>query len=352
MPIHLSPGWKLALVAMGTFVAILVGEGLFRLVPFERFKYEARYGHFSGNVISHLLEYDPVLTFRNRRGASFPEARMAINTLGLRGPEVALEKRPGTRRVLCLGDSCTFGGGHPYAEFLQGILDRRFGGGRFEVLNGGVIGYTSLHGLEWYQRELARLRPDIVTIYFGWNDMWRTKDTAIRDWFARRLEKREPIFHSYFWEALTRTASFLKNRFEPGDVPLHIPPDRYRQVLEQFAELGKRDDFTPVYVTAPSGFDDDKTPAWLVDKGFVARGDSAPALRRRYNQVVLDVAREHRLPVADCAAAFEQSGGRSLFERPDEDTIHPNDRGYERIAETLAETIATGHAAIGGPAVD
>ena len=336
-----SPGGKLALVAMSICAAILIGEGFFRLVPFERFKYELRYGHFSGNVVSAFLEYDPVLTFRNRRGTIFPDAGVAINALGLRGPEVALEKRPGTRRILCLGDSCTFGGTHPYTEFLQAILDQRFGSGRFEVLNGGVIGYTSLHGLEWYQRELARLRPDMVTLYFGWNDMWRVKDTAIRAWFARRLEQRAPIVHSYFWEALTRTTRFIAHRFESGNVPLHIPPDRYRQVLEQFAELGKRDAFTPVYVTAPSGFDGDKTPAWFIDKHFVARDDSAPALRRQYNQIVLDVARIYRLPVADCAAVFEQHGGRALFERPDEDPIHPNDRGYERIAETLAEVIAT-----------
>ena len=74
-------------------------------------------------------------------------------------------------------------------------------------------------------------------------------------------------------------------------------------------------------------------------KGFVAPQDSAPRLRELYNQVAIEVARESDAPVADCAAAFRAAGGRTLFERPDEDPIHPNDLGYRTIAETLARTI-------------
>ncbi len=261
---------RLALVLAGTCIALLAGEICFRLVPFERFKYEARYGHFSGNTVARFLEYDPVLTFRNRRGAADPDAQVHINSLGLRGREISIEKPPGVTRIICLGDSCTFGGGQPYPQMLQSMLDRQFGTGKFEVLNAGVIGYTSLHGLEWFQSELERLQPDIVTIYFGWNDMWR--------------------------------------------------------------------DFTAVLVTAPSG---DSTPDWLVEKGFVARGDSVASLRETYNQVVIDVARSRGARLADCATAFRAAGGRALFERPDEDPIHPNERGYRIIASTLADTIST-----------
>ena len=52
---------KLALVAGGLALGIVAGEIFFRLVPFERVKYEARYGHFSGNVVGRFLEYDPQL---------------------------------------------------------------------------------------------------------------------------------------------------------------------------------------------------------------------------------------------------------------------------------------------------
>lgn len=331
---------RLGLVLGGILLALVFGEILFRIVPFERFKYEVRYGHFSGNTVSRFLEYDPVLTFRNRRGAAYPDARVAINSLGLRGPEALRKKPAGLTRVLCLGDSCTFGGAHPYPEILQSLLDRKYGKGRFEVLNGGVIGYTSLHGLEWFRRELESLQPDIVTIYFGWNDMWREKDAAIREWFRRRLRADQSRARSYLWEAVTRSTSFVNNRLAfSADVPIQIPPERYHEILQEFARLGERDGFKPIYVTAPSGFDGERAPSWLVEKGFVAPGDSALRLREIYNQVVIDVASERSAPVADCAAAFSAAGGRALFERPEEDPIHPNDKGYRMIAETLARTI-------------
>lgn len=330
---------RLALVLAGTCIALLAGEICFRLVPFERFKYEARYGHFSGNTVARFLEYDPVLTFRNRRGAADPDAQVQINALGLRGREISIAKPPGVTRIMCLGDSCTFGGGQPYPQMLQSMLDQRFGTGKFEVLNAGVIGYTSLHGLEWFRSELGHLQPDIVTVYFGWNDMWREKDSAIREWFQRRIAGQEPAVRSYLWEATWRSLSFLRNRLTPAaDIPLQIPPGRYRDVLEEFVRLAARDHFTAVLVTAPSG---DSTPDWLVEQGFVARGDSVASLRETYNQVVIDVARSRGAQLADCATAFRAAGSRALFERPDEDPIHPNEYGYRIIASTLADTIST-----------
>lgn len=330
-------GRRLVLVAGGILAGLVAGELLFRIVPFERIKYEARYGHFSGNLVARFLEYDPVLTFRNRRSSSFPDAGVRINALGLRGSDVTVAKPRGVRRILCLGDSCTFGGPLPYPQILQTILDER-APNRFQVLNGGVIGYTSLHGLEWLERDLLALEPDVVTLYFGWNDLWREKDSAVRGWFRSRVEGgRPPWFRSYLWEALSRGFVFLENSF--GVSSLQVPPDRYRAVLERFAALGRERGFTPIYVTAPSGFDDDRTPAWLVQQGFVARGDSAGELRRTYNRIVVEVADRERLPLADCAADFARSGDRKLFGNPDHDPIHPNEEGYRRIAATLAAVV-------------
>jgi lysophospholipase L1-like esterase len=325
------------LVAVGLLAGIAAGEVLFRVVPFERVKYEIRYGHFSGNQVSRLLEYDPVLTFRNRRSASFPDAGVEINSLGLRGPEIRDPKPPGRWRVVCLGDSCTFGAAHPYPQILQSILDER-APGAFEIVNAGVIGYTSLHGLEWFERDLARLHPDVVTLYFGWNDMWREKDSAVRGWFKSRIAgEHRPWFRSYLWEAAQRSVVFLANTF--GLSALQVPPEQYRAVLDRFAALGREQGFTVIYLTAPSGFDDDHTPQWLIEHGFVARGDSAPALRRTYNQIVAEAAAHEKSPLVDCAADFERSGGRALFADPGHDPIHPNGEGYRRIAAALAEEL-------------
>ena len=328
---------RLVLVAAGLLLGVLAGEIFFRVVPFERVKYEIRYGHFSGNQVRRFLEYDPDLTFRNRRGTSFPDAGVSINAFGLRGPEIAIAKKPGVRRILCLGDSCTFGALHPYPELLQSALDER-APGAFEVLNAGVIGYTSVHGLRWLEQDLLALEPDVVTVYFGWNDMWREKDSAIRDWFRARVSgEPRPKFHSYFLEAVSRAKVFIENSL--GRTSPQVPLPQYRQVLARFSVLGREHHFLPIYLTAPAGFDDDHTPAWLVEQGFLTRDDSAPALRRAYNEALVEVARQRHRPFVDLAKEIESWGGRRLFDDPDRDPIHPNDAGYRRIAVVLADEI-------------
>jgi hypothetical protein len=124
------------------------------------------------------------------------------------------------------------------------------------------------------------------------------------------------------------------------EIPIQVPPEKYRQVLVEFARLGQKGGFVPLYITAPSGFRDHETPRWLIDKGFVAEADSAPRLRALYNQIAIDVAREHGLPLADCASAFQGAREQKLFDHPGEDPIHPNELGYRKIAETLSATLS------------
>src|SRR5262245_15153417 len=254
---------RVLLIAFGLFAGLAAGEVLFRIVPFERIMYERRYGHFRRNQVACFHEYDPVLPFRNRRSTSFPGDGVEINSLGIRGPEIHDPKPPGLWRVICLGDSCTFGPAHPYPQVLQSMLDER-APGAFEIINAGVIGYTSLHGLKWLERDLARLHPDVVTLYFGWNDMWREKDSAVRAWFRGRIAGEPRTWlHSYLWEAASRGIVFLANGV--GTSELQVPPAQYRAILEKFATLGRERGFTVLYLTAPAGFDEDQaTPQWLI----------------------------------------------------------------------------------------
>src|SRR5206468_9052768 len=142
-----------------------------------------------------------------------------------------------------------------------------------EIVNAGVIGYTSLHGLEWFERDLARLHPDVVTLYFGWNDMWREKDSAVRGWFQSRVSgERRTWLHSYLWEAASRSAVFLANSF--GRSAVQVPPEQYRAVLGRFATLGRERGFTVLYLTAPAGFHGGRPPQCLTDQAFLAPGVS------------------------------------------------------------------------------
>ncbi len=64
-----------------------------------------------------------------------------INAHGLRDREFSLKPAPGTHRILCLGDSFTFGYGvlpeDSYPKQLEALLHDRYPGKKFEVINGG-----------------------------------------------------------------------------------------------------------------------------------------------------------------------------------------------------------------------
>ena len=59
---------------------------------------------------------------------------------------------------------------NPYPLALEKLLADRVGPGRFEVLNAGVPGYNSYHGLMLLRGKLRGLDPDLITVRYGWND--------------------------------------------------------------------------------------------------------------------------------------------------------------------------------------
>jgi hypothetical protein len=73
-----------------------------------------------------FVEYDPILTFRNRRSASFPEAGVRINALGLRGPDVTVAKLEDLRGQLrgVMQFRQVPGGGGPFPPKVIDIAER------------------------------------------------------------------------------------------------------------------------------------------------------------------------------------------------------------------------------------
>src|SRR5215470_7272233 len=90
------------------------------------------------------------MEFRPNCSGVLSETPLRTNSLGLRGPEVPAD---GARRILAVGDSCTWGWQveeqESYPAVLQQLLDERYGPGAYHVINGGVPGYTSYQGLRY-----------------------------------------------------------------------------------------------------------------------------------------------------------------------------------------------------------
>jgi len=181
-----------------------------------------------------FMRADPELFWAPRPGyrGEFRGQPVTINRLGLRGPEPW--ERRGTRRVLCLGDSITFGYGVGDDHTYPAALARRLADRRIEVVNGGVTGYTSHQVAGLLARLGPQLRPDVVTVCIGWNDA--TMRHATDREYARRLRWAARAARLADHLFLYRALSNVYARSLAPDPPAvrdtaRVPPDEYRENL-------------------------------------------------------------------------------------------------------------------------
>jgi lysophospholipase L1-like esterase len=183
----------------------------------------------------------------------------STNSMGFRGPEIALNPAPGTVRIVCLGDSITFGHGvaddQCYPAVLQKVLASH---GSFEVINFGVHRYHSGKMLLQMQQRVLWLHPRVVTICAAVNET---------------LKQIEHI--------------------EPKLFQLEIPEECYRQALYEFrnnmlqiVDLARRNSITLILLVPPA-------------TSFFPFQDI-----HGYCDIVREIASEQHLPLIDLERIF------------------------------------------------
>jgi lysophospholipase L1-like esterase len=195
-----------------------------------------------------LYEADRNLIYRLRANASIEYPRTVLfpnkpttwtvrtNAQGFRSAPFGEAKRAGVFRILCLGDSSTFGmnveDADAYPQVLQRLLDAR-ALGRFEVVNLGVPGYSSRQGLELLRQKALGWQPDLLIFAFGTNDrFWHrtmSDDQVVR--FGQSLLGaawayiRDGVEQVYSYRLLRRLATAMAQRLF-GVPALHTGPLR------------------------------------------------------------------------------------------------------------------------------
>jgi lysophospholipase L1-like esterase len=150
------------------FSADLLGMPVFDLSRFRR-------------IANNTVEFDPRVFWKfkpnqvlDAKGVYLKPVR--INNHGFRGPDLSIEKRAGSFRIACLGDSTTFGWSvgddETYPAQLQAALKKNHPACDIEVINLGVTGYTSFQGKELFLGLAQNLKPDLVIASFGMNDRY------------------------------------------------------------------------------------------------------------------------------------------------------------------------------------
>jgi len=307
--------------------------------------------------------YDPLLSWRLRPGGWLPGRVARINSHGLVGPEFAWRKPSHTIRVLALGDSVTYGlyacgvgifcRKEPYPSVLENLLNTRTSGNRFEVLDAGVYGYSSLQGVRYYRVYLTGLDEDVVTVMFGWNDhgVRRGAEPDEFHWAWLRDLADDAYGLSVFrtaasWIALGRTpeapppAIFLAGDYQP-----RASREDFEFHLELLVQAVRARGAKVVLLTEPFGpLTEPFQKATIAQPWVLNKLPDYPtyiAIHRRYNESTRAVATRLGVPLVDVEREFERYDTTQLFSPFD--LVHPNDRGYRLIAEMLFAVLQRDH---------
>jgi len=118
------------------------------------------------------LSANPVLGYELHPGAS--DGATTINSAGFRDREFALAKPAGVFRIVCVGDSVTFGQPkkpeESWPKALERLLNANASAPRYEVLNLGVTGYNVRQVAERLRTLGLAYQPDLVLYGYVLND--------------------------------------------------------------------------------------------------------------------------------------------------------------------------------------
>ena len=183
---------------------------------------------------SGIFEGDPLLLWRlkpNLDRAVWDFTVLSTNAQSFRADYPIGAKPSGTFRIVCLGDSVTFGyrvpavwpekpndynpEWLPFPMLLEKELRKANPNRHIEVFPMAVPGYTSHQGLAWLRRDIAHLQPDMVIASFGWNDASASdvpdRETINTRWFP--VASRWLIDHS---QAFAHATRWLRSRNGPA----------------------------------------------------------------------------------------------------------------------------------------
>ncbi len=318
-----------------------------------------------------VLKLHPYLVCRAEPGQR--SEGLTINAQGYRGRDWSRTRRPGTRRVLVLGDSMTFGFGVGDDEVFPARLERRLAealpdGPPIEVLNGAGLGWNSTQQLVALVTELLDHEPDAVVVFGGVSDLTAgrltphegapvnpafTQVERIVDGAAapgalaalRALARRSAL-----GRGLERRLRRLLRGLASGDeatvydaVPLVDPRPgiaRYRLNVERACLAARARGATAVVASAPELFQR-REPVPEAERALRARKG-----RGGYEAIARDVyplfaraageaARAAGASYVDLSRAFDDAFGPAFH-----DWAHLNGAGHDIVARRLAPVVA------------
>lgn len=349
--------------AYGALVLVLVAEIVSRVATYATFRAglgahpeierriagtAAVYPHLTVEAVTGEPERWPAII-------PMPDGPPRIEPFGTLPADAFREPLPSTPapdgvvRIVFAGGSTTYDG---YPEAVGERLRERFGDGRVEVVNLGIPASNSATSLVLMRRFLPQLRPAIVVVYHGFNDVvyFRARSAASARLASGAAGPSDPAIE--IPPPSRGLLSWIAPAVDPRDAPIsEAALDAIAENYEAMASLGGELGFTlwvstfasPTYDEIDRDeldyFDAELTYLWPV----VGSTDRYGADLARYHARVREVAMRRSLSVIDVAAAVR--GGRATFA----DNCHLTEAGRALHADAVAAALTPAVERLTGP---
>lgn len=299
------------------------------------------------------LNYYPTPNYR--------KGETSHNSLGYRNDEFPLDKPVDTYRIVALGGSTTYDvsiedNRETFTAQLERLLRESYDYQNVEVINAGVPGYNSWEILINLEFRVLELKPDLVIIYEGTNDV-HARLVEPSSYRGDNSGRRQPwqVIPVPLWERVTflrilsRMANFTRQvsvddfvsaptymswpfeyrldelNVEPAEILRENPPIYFRRNLESMLAIAREHEVAIMLATwAHSPHLNDYASREDYQQGF-----------KENNNVVREVATSHQVPLFDYAAVMPQD--RQYWA----DGRHVNEAGAFLKATLFAEFISS-----------
>ena len=259
---------KLLLLGISCLVGFLLGEIVVRIV---------RPG-FPGFRIPQVVHRPaPGIGFEmvpGQRAYTFAQP-VTVNAYGCRGPELKTAGDAARTRILCLGDSLTFGVGVADEQVYPRLIEAHFmdadRGTQTEVINAAVQRYFTYQEMDWLRQKGLRLQPDVVILGVYANDLGlRPAGDYVREYEKEReqvassLRRKAPWIYLVAknsalvelvkqsvrsWSASRNAVNLLEGRSKSWSEKRW---EAMGQELAAFAQLARQYGFQPLVLAIPS----------------------------------------------------------------------------------------------------
>jgi len=263
----------------------------------------------------------------------------------------------GTHRVLCLGDSNTYGfyvdREEAYPQQLKALWRERGNEPPIDVMNLGFPGLNSSRLLLRYPELVEKLSPDVVIVMIGVNDFWTVPAPSADDrgWFTRAQGLLEGHSRAYRLLLMIRR-SLASSDAVPGADPaaeaiIDPEPRPNDRGARHRLRMGDREIDMGFRRAGPGGVEGYQEALYGNLQQLVVETARFPTeilfmtypSRENFygiaNRIVRQVARKTETPLVDLARVFARLCPAEPCPALLYEDHHPTAAGYRVIAETL-----------------